>query len=102
MFLAMMWRSADGSPTLAFWWVAFISTVMIAAGIWGIVAPESLRARYFNLLNKRTRRGRVQEPAETWGWKSPNQIRIGSLLAIALAGALITWVAFFAAPGVAY
>jgi len=41
IFLAMMWRSADGGLTIAFWWAAALSTAGIAAGIWGLVAPES-------------------------------------------------------------
>lgn len=102
MFLAMMWRSADGSLTVAFWYAALLSTLMIALGIWSLVAPESLRFHYFNFLNRLPGQRRVVTPNETWGWKSPTQIRLTGLLAIGLAGAFMTWIVFFTTPGVSY
>ena len=78
IFLAMMWRSADGRPTFAFWYAAVLSTLMIAAGIWSLVAPDSLRLHYFNFLNKLPRQRRGVTPSDTWSWKSPTQIRLGA------------------------
>jgi hypothetical protein len=102
IYLAMMWRNRDGSLTLAFAWAVVLSTLMIAFGIWGFAAPESLRLRYFKLLNQRPRGGRVIAPRDAWAWSSPTRIRLGSVLAIAVAGGFLTWVVFFTAPGVAY
>jgi len=104
IFLSMMWRSADGGLTLAFWWAAALSTAGIGAGIWGLVAPESLRFHYFRALNSRRSESgrRLLTPADAWGWSSALQIRIACMLAIALATALMTWILFFTTPGVAY
>lgn len=103
-FLAMMWRSADGNPTIAFWWAAVLSTLMIAAGIWSLVAPESMRFHYFKVLNsRRTDRGhRLLTPSDAFGWSSVASIRFWGAVAIALAAGFMTWVAFFTAPGVSY
>ena len=102
--LAMMWRSADGSLTIAFWYAAVLSTIGFAAGIWMLVAPESMRFHYFNMLNsrRRARGARLVTPADGWGWSSPTQIRLGGVLAIALATVFMTWVVFFTVPGRAY
>ena len=103
-FLAMMWRSADGGLTIAFWYAALLSTIGIVVGIWGLVAPESLRFHYFRALNSRRSESgrRLLTPADGWGWSSARQIRLGSVLVIALAAAFMTWIIFFTAPGVAY
>jgi hypothetical protein len=102
--LAMMWRSADGGLTIAFWWAAVLSTIGIALGICGLVAPESLRFHYFRALNsRRIQSGRhVLTPADGWGWSSTLQIRLGGVLVIALATAFMTWILCFTTPGVAY
>lgn len=102
--LAMMWRSADGSLTLAFWYAAVLSTIGIATGVWMLVAPESMRLHYFNLLNsrRRARGARLVTPADGWGWSSPTQIRLGGVLAIGLATVFMTWIVFFTVPGRAY
>src|SRR5450759_2239081 len=75
----MMWRAPDGSLTIAFWYAAVLSTMFVAAGIWSLTAPESLRVHYFNVLNSRRRdRGvRLLTPKDAWGWSSPIHIRIG-------------------------
>jgi hypothetical protein len=100
----MMFRYADGSPTLAFWYAAGLSTLMIGAGIWGLVAPESLRVSYFNLYHSLPRTfGRTHRSARTttgWGWGSPTSIRLSSVLAVAVAAVFMAWVAFFTHPGV--
>lgn len=106
ILLHMMFRYADGGPTLGFWYAALLSTLMIGAGIWGLVAPESLRAFYFNLYHHLPRtfghsHGSVK-PTTGWGWGSPTSIRLSCLLAIAVAGSFMTWVAFFTRPGVTY
>ena len=103
-FLAMMWRAPDGSLTIAFWYAAVLSTMFVAAGIWSLTAPESLRVHYFNVLNSRRRdRGvRLLTPKDAWGWSSPIHIRLGGVLAIALGVGFITWSVFFTVPGVAY
>jgi len=92
----MMWRSADGGLTLAFWWAAVLSTAGIAAGIWGLVAPESLRFHYFRALNSRRSESgrRLLTPAGVWGWSSARQIRLASVLVIALATGFMTWILF--------
>jgi hypothetical protein len=104
LFLAMMWRSADGGLTIAFWWAAALSTLGIVLGIWSLVAPESMRFHYFRALNSRRRESgrRLLTPADAWGWSSAWQIRLGGVLAIALAAAFMTWILFFTRPGVAY
>ena len=105
IYLAMMFRSTDGGLTLAFWYAAALSSLMIGAGIWGLLAPEGFRVFYFNLYHSlpRTfghRNGR--RPTTGWGWGSPTSIRLSSVLAIALAGTFIAWVVFFTRPGVTY
>jgi hypothetical protein len=100
IYLAMMWRNPDGSLTIAFWYAALVSTVMIAAGIWCLLAPESMRFHYFNVIN--SYRARAIAPDEAWGWSSPIQIRLGGLLAIVLGAAFMTWIVFFTTPGVTY
>jgi hypothetical protein len=106
IFLAMMFRYADGSLTLAFWYAAALSTLMIGAGIWGLVAPESFRVFYFNLYHGLPRTlGHRQSSERTttgWGWGSRTSIRLSSVLAIAVAGTFMAWVAFFTRPGVTY
>jgi hypothetical protein len=106
LFLAMMFRYADGSLTLAFWYAAALSTLMIGGGIWGLVAPESFRVFYFNLYNGLPRmfghRYGTERPTTGLGWGSPTSIRLSSVLAIEVAGSFIAWVAFFTRPGVTY
>ena len=75
---------------------------MAAAGVWCVVAPESMRTRYFILLNKLQRGRRLINPTDAWGWSSPTQIRLGGAVAILLGLTAVTLVVFFAAPGVAY
>lgn len=113
IFLAMMWRYADGTFTFGFWCAAAVALLLIASGVWGLVAPESFRAFYFNLLRSLRRVG-IGRPATTkklieaglrpigMGWSSPTPIRFWSVVEIALAAAFMTWVIFFTAPGVAY
>ena len=102
----MMWRNADGSLTIAFWYAVVLSMLMTAAGIWSLAAPESLRLHYFNwlnLLNGRRRGGdRVITPKDAWGWSSLASIRFWGAAAIAVAAVFMTWVMFFTTPGVAY
>lgn len=40
VFLAMMWRYADGSFTFGFWYLSAIALFMVASGIWGLVARD--------------------------------------------------------------
>jgi hypothetical protein len=40
VFLAMMWRNANGSFTFGFWYVAAVALLMFAAGIWSLVDPN--------------------------------------------------------------
>ena len=106
IFLAMMFRYADGSLTMAFWYAAALCTLMVGAGIWGLVAPKSFRVTYFNLYRNlgrfRTFGHRPETPTTGWGWGSPTSIRLSSVLAIAVAGSFMAWVAFFTRPGVTY
>src|ERR1700681_4354499 len=104
LFLAMMWRSADGGLTIAFWWAAALSTLGVVLGIWSLLAPESMRFHYFRALNSR-RSGsgrRLLTPADAWGWSSAWLIRLGGVLVIAVVTAFMTWILFFTVPGVAY
>ena len=98
----MMFRYRDGSLTFFFWYVVTLGTLMAAAGVWCVVAPESMRTRYFILLNKLQRGRRLINPTDAWGWSSPTQIRLGGAVAILLGLTAVTLVVFFAAPGVAY
>src|SRR5256714_6694193 len=50
LFIAMVLRGPDGELTLGFWWAATVSFGLIVAGIWGLVAPQSLRRRYFGMI----------------------------------------------------
>ncbi|HCU12425.1 MAG TPA: hypothetical protein DGB72_09895 [Gemmatimonadetes bacterium] len=106
IFLAMMYRYADGTLTLAFWYAATLSTLMIGAGVWGLVAPESFRVFYFKLYHRLPLtfgpRFGSERPTTGWGWGSPTSIRLSSVLAIAIAGTFMAWVAFFTRPGVTY
>ncbi|SRR6266700_2877921 len=109
----MMWRYADGTLSLGFWYAAAVALLMVASGVWGLVAPESFRAFYFNLL-RRLRRVGVGRRATTnqliatgsrpigIGWSSHTSIRFWSVVEIGLAAGFMTWVIFFTAPGVAY
>ena len=99
-----MFRYTDGSLTLAFWYAATLSTLMIGAGVWGLVAPESFRVFYFKLHNSLplTFGSLSKRPTTGWGWGSPTSIRLSSVLAIAIAGTFMAWVAFFTRPGVTY
>src|SRR5260370_18155089 len=96
----MMWRSADGGLTLAFWWAAALSTAGIGAGIWGLVAPESLRFHYFRALNSRRSESgrRLLTPAHALRWSSALQIPIVGPLTLALVTAFMTWLLFFTTP----
>jgi hypothetical protein len=106
VFLAMMFRYADGSLTLAFWYAAALSGLMIALGIWGLVAPQSLRVAYFTFYHSLPRtfghRHGAERATTGWGWGSSTSIRLSCLLAIAVGGAFLTWVALFTRPGVTY
>jgi hypothetical protein len=106
IFLAMMYRYADGTLTLAFWYAAALSTLMIGAGVWGLVAPESFRVFYFKLYHRLPLtfgpRFGSERPTTGWGWGSPTSIRLSSVLAIAIAGTFMAWVAFFTRPGITY
>jgi hypothetical protein len=104
MFLAMMFRYADGSFTIAVWYVGGVALLMIGSGIWSLVAPESFRVLYFNVLRKvhRITGHRSELPRTGWGWGSARSIRLSASLGIALAVGFMTWVVFFTAPGVAY
>jgi hypothetical protein len=104
MFLAMMWWYPDGTPTLGFWYAALIALLMIIGGIWGLVAPESLRAFYFRLVRsiRTIRSDRAKVPSTGWGWGSPTSIRLSSVLAIALGSGFMGWVLFFTIPGRVY
>lgn len=113
MFLAIMWRYADGTPTFGLWYAAAIALLMIASGVWSLIAPESFRTFYFKLLRS-LRRVRIGRQATTnrllaagsqpigWGWGSPASIRFWGAVAIAVAGGFMTWVVFYAVPGRAY
>ena len=100
----MMWRNPDGSLTIAFWYAAALSTVMIAAGTWSLLAPESMRVHYFNMLNSRRRAhgARLVTPADALGWSSPASIRFWGAVAIALAAGFMGYIVFFTAPGIGY
>ncbi|TMD93572.1 MAG: hypothetical protein E6I73_00075 [Chloroflexi bacterium] len=104
MFLAMMWWYPNGAPTIGFWYAALVASLLIAGGIWGLIAPESFRTFYFRLLrNIRTiRSDRAHVPSTGWGWGSPTSIRLSSVLAIALAAGFMSWVLFFTVPGRVY
>ncbi len=106
VFLAMMFRYADGGLTLAFWYAAAVSGLMIGLGLWGLVSPQSLRVSYFNFYHRLPRtfghRHGSERPTTGWGWGSSTSIRLSSVLAITLSGKFMTWVAIFARPGVAY
>ena len=104
MFLAMMWWYPNGAPTVGFWYAALVASLLIAGGIWGLIAPESFRTFYFRLLrNIRTiRSDRAHVPSTGWGWGSPTSIRLSSVLAIALAAGFLSWVLFFTVPGRVY
>jgi hypothetical protein len=113
VFLAIMWRYADGSFTLGFWYAAVVALLMGVSGIWSLVAPESFRAFYFNLMRSLRRVG-IGRSATTikllnagsrpigWGWGSPASIRFWGVVGVALAAGFMAWVLFFAVPGVAY
>jgi hypothetical protein len=86
----LFFRWADGSFTWAFWYVAAIAVLMVAAGIWSLVAPESFRARNLKFLRKGL------------GLSSNAFVRVAGAVEIVLAVGFMTWVLFFTAPGVAY
>jgi hypothetical protein len=106
VFLAMTWRYADGSFTVNFWYVSSVALLMVAGGIWGLLAPESFRVFYFNIQRKLHslpgNRNRSEAPSLGWGWGSTIAIRMMSAVAVALAAGFMTWVVFFTVPGVAY
>jgi hypothetical protein len=103
-FLAMTFRNSDGSYTVAFWYLVGVEVIMAGAGIWSLVAPESMRTRYFNLVNSlRSVRGARQVTlSRGWGWSSPAQIRLIGALAVVAGLGFMIWVIFFTTPGVAY
>jgi hypothetical protein len=113
VFLAMMWRYADRSFTFGFWYAALVALLMIASGVWSLVAPESFRAFYFNLLLSLRRVG-IGKRATTnkllnagsrpigLGWGSPASIRLLGAVALAVAVGFMTWVLFFTEPGRTY
>ena len=106
VFLAMMWRYADGSFTFGFWYVSTIALLMSASGIWVLVAPKSFRVFYLNVQRKihslPGNRNRSEPPSPGWAWGSITAIRIVSAIEVALAAGFMTWVVFFTVPGVAY
>jgi hypothetical protein len=104
MFLAMMWWYPNGTPTIGFWYAALVASLLIASGIWGLIAPESLRTFYFGLLRgiRTIRSDRADLPSTGLGWGSPTSIRLSSVLAIALATGFMSWVLFFTVPGRVY
>jgi hypothetical protein len=105
-YLAMMWRYPDGTFTFGFYYLGSIALLMFASGIWGLVAPESLRVFYVNIQRKLHslpgNRNRSEAPRPGWGWGSTTAIRLVSAIAIGLAAAFMTWVLFFTIPGRAY
>jgi hypothetical protein len=113
VFLAMMWRNADGSFTFGFWYVAVVAVLMFVSGTWSLVAPESFRVFYFNLLRSLRRVGMGRRATTDrlldagsrpigWGWGSPDSIRFWGAVEIALAAGFMAWVLFFTVPGAVY
>ena len=109
----MMWRYADGSFTLGFWYAAAVALLMIGSGVWSLIAPASFRLVYFKFLRslRRVKLGRrattnklLLEPSRPigWGWGSPASIRFWGAVGIAIAVGFMTWIVFFTAPGVTY
>ncbi len=106
VFLAMMWRYADGSFTFGFWYVGSVALLMVASGIWGLVAPTSFRVFYLSMQRKihslPGNRNRSEPPNPGWWWGSITAIRIISAIEVALGAGFLTWVVFFTVAGVAY
>ncbi len=113
VFLAILWRYADGTFTFAFWYAAVLALLMGASGVWSLMAPESFRDFYFNVLRS-LRRVRIGRRATTkrllaagsrpigWGWGSPASIRFWGAVETTLAVGFMTWVLVFTVPGRAY
>jgi hypothetical protein len=104
IFLHAMFRNADGSLSGGGFYIFGLAVIMGAAGIWSLVAPESFRAFYFDLLrNIRRNTGSGSRPLpRAWGWSSPGWVRFWGGVEIALAVGAMSLVMFVAVPGRVY
>lgn len=97
VFLALVFRNPDGSLTFYTWFLAAVALFMIGSGIWSLISPTSY-VRY-------TTQSRWVKPPTGKFWttmSSPRWVRALGVLAIVVAVGFMTWVLFFAAPGVLY
>lgn len=109
IFLKLIFRYPDGTLTFFFWFFGALGLLMVAAGVWCLVAPESyarrmIRRRSRRLLRWPSRSALEPVPAPTgrfWashlGW-----VRLGGAVGIALGIAVIGWLVFFSVPGRLY
>jgi hypothetical protein len=67
---------------------------------WSLVAPESFRAWYFDLL--RNMNPSRPLPKRIWGWSSPGWVRFWGGVEITLAVGMMALVMFVAVPGRVY
>jgi hypothetical protein len=103
-FLALIFRNADGTFTFVSWIFGAGALLMIAAGIWCLVAPESYVERM--IVNQPLRapfiRRRSNSPREGRWWAfqtSRGFVRLAGALGVALGVAVMTWVVLFSLPG---
>lgn len=100
IFLALIFRNADGSFAISFWICTAQVLLMVTLGIWCLVAPESFVRRTIRLSG--------DPPARRfwafgiWSWPLPKShlwVRVVGASAIAIAIGLMTLVVFFTVPG---
>lgn len=92
-FLDLIFRYPDGSFTFVAWIFGAESVLLLAAGAWCLLAPES----YVRRMIRHAPSGAAQFWASHPGW-----VRFGGAVGIALGIGEITWLVFFSVAGRLY
>jgi hypothetical protein len=100
IFLHAMFRNANGSLSGGGIYVFGLAVIMGAAGIWSLVAPDSFRAFYFDLLRRMNPSRPI--PPRVLFWSSHGWVRFWGGVEIALAVGAMGLVMFVAVPGRVY
>jgi hypothetical protein len=109
VFLNLIFRYQDGSFTFVAWIFGAEALLMIAAGAWCLLAPESYVRRMIRPRSRRLLRwssGSKPEGVPSGAgqfWAShPGWVRLGGAVAISLGIGEVTWLVLFSVAGRLY